>query len=103
MHQSVPGVLARVAAAAVLAAAVAVTGAQTPPSGPPGQDPQRPTFRTEANFVRVDVYPTSGGKPLTDLSRDDFEVLEDGRPQTLATFEHVRVATGPQPVRADPG
>ena len=48
-----------------------------------GQD-QPPMFRTEANFVRVDVYPTAGGKPVTDLKQDDFEVLEDGVPQKVA-------------------
>ena len=102
MHQPVPRVLGRAAAVVLLSAAVTAIAAQTPPPKPPQPDPQRPTFRTEANFVRVDVYPTSNGKALTDLSREDFEVLEDGRPQTLVTFEHVRVATGAQPVRADP-
>ena len=54
--------------------------------------------------MRVDVYPTSGGKPLLDLRKEDFDVLEDGRPQTIETFEHVRIsAGGPQSERADPG
>jgi hypothetical protein len=39
------------------------------------QEPQ-PTFRTEANYVRVDVYPTQNGAPLTDLHKDDFELVE---------------------------
>ena len=43
------------------------------------QQPQpRPTFRTEANFVRVDVFPTPDGVPVADLSAADFELLEDG-------------------------
>jgi VWFA-related protein len=77
-----------------IAAAGIAAFAQTPPK-PGEQDPQRPTFRTEANFVRVDVYPTSSGKPLADLRREDFEVLEDGRPQAIETFEFVRVG-GPR-------
>ncbi len=58
---------------------------------PPAQQgqPQPPVFRAEANFVRVDVYPTSGGKPVLDLKEEEFEVLEDGVPQKVQTFEHV--------------
>ena len=53
--------------------------------------------------MRVDVYPTSGGKPLLDLRKEEFEVLEDGRPQAIETFEHVRIsAGGPRSERADP-
>ena len=54
--------------------------------------------------MRVDVYPTAGDKPVADLSRDDFEVLEDGRPQAIETFEYVRIApAGPAAARrADP-
>jgi len=44
------------------------------------QDAQTPTFRTEANYVRVDVYPTANGAPVVDLRQEDFEVLEDGVP-----------------------
>jgi VWFA-related protein len=81
-------------------AAGAVAASQQPPGSPgtPGQQavqpappPQRPTFRTAANFVEVDVYPTANGKPVADLTKDDFEVLEDGVPQSVATFEHVSV------------
>jgi VWFA-related protein len=71
-----------------------------------GQQPQpqpRPTFRTEANFVRVDVYPTQGGVPVTDLTAADFEILEDGAAQSIETFEHVVVrAAGPQETRVEP-
>ena len=54
--------------------------------------------------MRVDVYPTAGDKPVADLSRDDFEVLEDGRPQAIETFEYVRITpAGPAAARrADP-
>jgi VWFA-related protein len=52
---------------------------------------QPPTFRAAANFVQVDVYPTANGRAVGDLSKDDFDVLEDGVPQSVATFEHVSV------------
>jgi VWFA-related protein len=63
----------------------------------------QPTFRTEANYVRVDVYPTRDGAPLTDLRQEDFEVLENGVPQKIEQFEHVVVrAAGPQETRVEP-
>src|SRR6266567_6659341 len=63
-----------------------------------------PTFRTEANYVRVDVYPTVDGAPVTDLRQDEFEVLENNVPQKIEQFAHVviRSATGLATVRRDP-
>ena len=78
---------------------------QTPASPPPpAQTPdQRSIFRAEANFVRVDVYPTADGKPVLDLSGSDFEIAEDGVPQHIESFEHVVVRpAGPQSGRVDP-
>ncbi len=68
------------------------------------QAPQQPpTFRSEANFIRVDVYPTKNGKPVQDLSQEDFEVLEDGVPQSVQSFEHVLVSpAGPEAQRSEP-
>lgn len=54
-----------------------------------GAQEQRPTFKAGANFIRVDVYPTRGGLPVDDLRAEDFEVREDGVPQTIASFEHI--------------
>ncbi len=76
----------RDSSALLLACAVAVVlGAQQP------SKPQQPTFRTGVNFVRVDVYPTADGRPVNDLVKADFEVLEDGVPQAVETFEHIVV------------
>jgi VWFA-related protein len=72
-------------------------------AGVHAQDPVQPTFRTEANYVRVDVYPTRNGTTLTDLQKDDFEIVEDGAPQTIDAFEHVMVTGSvPQEVRREP-
>jgi len=96
------GLFPHVTLAALLTAGAAALAPQQQPEKTP-QEPQRPTFRSEANFVRVDVYPTSGGKPLLDLRKEEFEVLEDGRPQAIETFEHVRIsAGGMQSQAADP-
>ncbi len=50
--------------------------------------PQVPTFRTGVNAVMVDVVAIDReGKPIPGLTREDFQVLEDGVPQTIATFD----------------
>jgi hypothetical protein len=40
--------------------------------------PQTPTFRTQANLVVVDVVVQTGGKPVTGLQPQDFQVLDNG-------------------------
>jgi VWFA-related protein len=96
--------------AAVIVAAVAAL-AQAPPQPPPPADQppqqpaatQTPTFRTEANYVRVDAYPTRNGAPVTDLTKDDFEIFEGGKPQRVEQFERVQIrAAGPQETRIEP-
>src|SRR6266851_6072663 len=68
------------------------------------EQPTPPTFHTEANYVRVDVYPTRDGAPVADLRLDDFEVLEDKVPQKLEQFEHItiRSAAGLEVARREP-
>jgi VWFA-related protein len=94
----------------------AAGGAQAPPPAPsaaaPAGKPQsdqqatpegQARFRAEANFVRVDVFPTIDGKPVADLAQTDFELLEDGVPQAIQTFEHVVVrGPGPDAFRREP-
>jgi VWFA-related protein len=72
-------------------AAGALVSAFQQPADRAASPPQRPTFRAAANFVQVDVYPALNGKPVADLSKDEFDVLEDGVPQAVATFEHVSI------------
>jgi VWFA-related protein len=56
--------------------------------------PQQPTFRTGINFVRVDVIVTDRqGNPVTDLRQEDFDVTEDGKPQSIETFRLVKIDT----------
>jgi VWFA-related protein len=67
------------------------------------QSPPQPTFRTEANYVRVDVYPTKDGAPVGDLMPADFEVLESGAAQKIEQFEHVVIRGNVlQDLRAEP-
>jgi VWFA-related protein len=66
-------------------------------------NPPQPTFRTEANYVRVDVYPSRDGAPVPDLRQEDFEVVENGVPQRIEQFERIVVrAAGPQETRVEP-
>ena len=54
------------------------------------QPQQPPVFRTGASLVRVDVTVTDRhGEPVTSLSAEDFDVSEDGVPQTVETFKLV--------------
>src|SRR3974390_2133879 len=47
-----------------------------------------PTFRASTRLVVVDVVATErDGKPLTGLKKEDFELSEDGKPQSLSVFE----------------
>jgi VWFA-related protein len=73
--------------------------AQTPAPQPPAQ----PTFRAEANYVRVDVYPTKDGTPVTDLRQEDFEIIEASAPQKIEQFERVLIQGNlPQDMRREP-
>ena len=65
----------------------------------PAQDaPQPPIFRSGVNFIRVDVIVTNDdGNPVTDLEVEDFEVFEDGEPQTIESFQLVEISAVPAP------
>lgn len=102
-------VLARRASAAlVLVAAVAVLrGQQAPPAQqtpPPTQQtpptaqqqqPQQqqpPVFRAAVRLVRVDATVTGkGDQPVADLTTADFQVAEDGVPQTVDQLQFIRL------------
>ena len=65
--------------------------------------PASQPFTTEVNYVRVDMYPTADGKPVTDLQQVDVEILEDGIPQKIAQFEQVTLGSSrPQTTAREP-
>jgi len=45
--------------------------------------------RITTNLVQVDAVVTKNGKLVTDLKPEDFEILEDGRPQEITHFSYV--------------
>jgi VWFA-related protein len=59
------------------------------------QTPQQPTFRVQVDAVELDASVTDArGNVVTDLTRDDFEILENGRPQTITSFGLVNIPRG---------
>jgi VWFA-related protein len=53
---------------------------------------RQPVFRSGIEYVPVDVVVTDhDDRPVTDLKRDEFEIIENGRRQTIADFRFVSV------------
>ena len=66
----------------VSTAAAAQSQTATPAANPV------PTFRAKARLVLVEAVVTTGkDEPVTGLKKQDFEVFEDGKPQTISAFE----------------
>jgi VWFA-related protein len=62
-----------------------------------------PIFRGGVNYVLVDAYPQRGGRIVEGLKAEDFQILEDGKPQRIDGFEFVRVgARQPDSAYRDP-
>jgi Ca-activated chloride channel family protein len=61
----------------------------TPQQSRKGQSrDQEPTFRVSVRLVNVFTTVTdSHGAPIANLTRDDFQVFEDGKPQTISVFD----------------
>jgi hypothetical protein len=80
----------------VLTAGLAVALAQAPPQG-------EPVLRITVTLVQVDAIVTDrSGRQVRDLKAEDFELLQDGRPQKITHFSYVsteapaeRASSGP--------
>jgi len=56
----------------------------------PQVSPDTPVIRINVNLVQVDAVVTdAAGRPVTDLRADDFELLQDGKPRAITSFEFV--------------
>ena len=65
-----------------------------PPQQPQASGDQRPsvTFRVEVNYVEIDAIVTDAqGNFVRDLTKDDFEVVEEGKPQDLSVLSMVDI------------
>ncbi len=83
---------------ATLLLLVPVLAAQTVPE---------PTLRITVNLVQVDAVVTdSRGQRVTDLTKDDFVILQDGKPQKVTHctyFAEPPVAPIPSAIKAPAG
>jgi VWFA-related protein len=80
-------ILPLVAATVLLVAQAGLKAQQTPPSV---------TFQVEVNYVDVDAIVTDEmGNFVSGLTRDDFEVFEDGKPQKVEMFSYVELPIDP--------
>ena len=69
------------------------------PAPAAAQEPLPPTFPGQVEQVTVDVVVTDKkGVPLAGLRAPDFELLEDGVPQTVVSFEAIEVPPAPAAV-----
>ena len=72
-------------------------GAAQEPRPTPGSPPDETLVRIETELVQIDVLvEDKEGRPVRGLKREDFLLLEDGKPQPLA---HFAVGTSERPAR----
>ena len=85
------GVLAGLAlSAAVLSAQAPAPAAPAPAPAPGGQGTQ-PTFRVNIDLVTMDAIVRNGQDQfVADLTKDDFQVLEDGVAQAIVVHAGAR-------------
>jgi VWFA-related protein len=78
----------------LIAGIVAAAGtlvAQTPQERPADQQPPL-TFKVEVNYVEIDAVVTDAqGNFVRGLTKDDFEVTEQGKPQKVTVFSFVDI------------
>jgi len=76
--------------------------ATAPPQNPPETESQD-VVKITTNLVQVDAVVTKDGKQITDLKGEDFQLFEDGKPQTITEFSYIsNVPTAPSNVAATP-
>jgi VWFA-related protein len=72
----------------VFATTLAVPGLDLNVVPPPAAsvEPEEATFRSIANFISVDAQVLVKGKSVVGLRREDFEIRDNGRLQTISNF-----------------
>ncbi len=82
----------RIAAAFVLLAGAGLMAGQGQPSSQEQPSAPAPTFKAVVEYVEVDAVVTDQqGNLVRNLKKDDFQVFEDGKPQSIATFSVVDI------------
>ena len=95
----------RVAVLVVLLAGATLRAGQAPAGQAPAAPPpsQTPTFKVQVDFIEVDAIVTDArGNYVRDLKKEDFQVFEDGKPQTITNFVpiDIRVEQAERPLFA---
>ena len=93
-HRTSPRCIALILAALTSAMVLSASPGQNPPA-----NQQPPAFKSGVTIVPLDVRVLDkDGRPITDLRQEEFRVLENGVPQTIAHFmAQVLVADRPEP------
>jgi VWFA-related protein len=76
---------------------------QTPAQEKPSEVDSQDVVKITTNLVQVDVVVTKDDKIVRDLQPEDFEIFEDGKPQTITNFSYVSnvpETQAPQPAPA---
>jgi VWFA-related protein len=84
----------RIAGLLVLVGGTALRAGQAP--APQGDQTAAsipvPTFKAQVEYVEVDALVTDAqGRPVRGLTKDDFQVFEDGKRQTISSFVFVDI------------
>ena len=86
----------RVLSGVVVALLLLTTASGQQQTRQPVSQPQTPTFRLQVEYVEVDVRVTdSTGNLVRDLTKEDFQIFEDGQPQTVAAFSLMDIPIEP--------
>ena len=97
----VPAARGLAVAVAFGAVSLAAPAAQAPPT--PAPSPSQPVLRASVDQVVVDVVVTDArGVPVPGLTAADFEILERGKPQAIATFSELSLPFVVRPAGAPP-
>ena len=110
MHRRLQHLGSRLAIAGLVCglsvAPLALEGQNTDATAPQAGTPRQSfVLKSQTNVVLVDVRVTAKGRPVTDLTANDFRVFEDGVPQTITSFSlenieklaQASTANGPPP------
>jgi Ca-activated chloride channel family protein len=71
------------------AAFALLLGASVVAQQPTFRTPEQPTFRSTTELVRIDALVERDGRPIVGLTAEDFEVLDDGKPQRVMTLRQM--------------
>jgi VWFA-related protein len=84
---------------------MALALAQNPPTRPQAAPAPQPedVIRINVNLVQVDALVTDAqGKLVEDLKKEDFEIRQDGKPQTITNFSYIGTRPGQPAAPAPP-